>query len=207
MVFPSVMLVDYIRVYQRKSNQNIGCSPPDYPTAEYIKSHMAAYTSERLWLFLILLVLKSDVDPNLTQWRSGVSGGAGYSWPKNQLVSVWKLLKLRPSNVDPFSVRTTTGRRLLAFCGLFSLDTIILYHRSLFFLHCMDLVWLFERLYCVYGISALGTHHYTLDQFAMQPGSKFYRRFFSWIINTFLFVILLLRNWWSCMPISFTFLL
>lgn len=68
MTFPTVMLVDYVRVYQRTSNQNIGCSPPDYPTADYIKAHMAAYTNA-----------------NLTQWRSGVQGGAGYSWPKNQL--------------------------------------------------------------------------------------------------------------------------
>lgn len=68
MTFPAVMLIDYIRVYQRTSSQNIGCSPPDYPTADYINAHMAAYTN-----------------PNLTQWRGGVPGGAGYSWPKNQL--------------------------------------------------------------------------------------------------------------------------
>jgi len=32
-------------------------------------------------------------DPNLTRWKSDVVGGAGYSWPRNELVSV--LLPLR----------------------------------------------------------------------------------------------------------------
>ena len=30
------MLVDYVRVYQRNGETNIGCDPKDYPTADYI---------------------------------------------------------------------------------------------------------------------------------------------------------------------------
>ena len=39
------MRIDYVRVYQRVGHTNVGCSPPDYPTADYIQSHLAAYTS------------------------------------------------------------------------------------------------------------------------------------------------------------------
>lgn len=46
MEFPGIMLVDYVRVYQRTDATNIGCDPPDYPTSQYIKDHMVAYTSE-----------------------------------------------------------------------------------------------------------------------------------------------------------------
>ncbi|KAJ7228320.1 concanavalin A-like lectin/glucanase, partial [Mycena pura] len=45
MVFPAEMLVDYVRVYQRDDEKNIGCDPPDYPTMEYISNHDVAYTS------------------------------------------------------------------------------------------------------------------------------------------------------------------
>lgn len=45
MVFPAIMLVDYVRVYQRSGSTNIGCNPPDYPTMDYINNHQAAYTS------------------------------------------------------------------------------------------------------------------------------------------------------------------
>lgn len=33
------MYVDYVRVYQRKGHENIGCDPPDYPTADYINRY------------------------------------------------------------------------------------------------------------------------------------------------------------------------
>jgi hypothetical protein len=46
MVFPALMLVDYIRVYQRTGETNIGCDPPDYPTADYIQRHPDTYGSK-----------------------------------------------------------------------------------------------------------------------------------------------------------------
>ncbi|KAJ8456590.1 hypothetical protein ONZ45_g18658 [Pleurotus djamor] len=51
LIFPAEMLIDYVRVYQRRGSQNVGCSPPDYPTADYINSHPEAYSN-----------------PNLTTW-------------------------------------------------------------------------------------------------------------------------------------------
>jgi hypothetical protein len=45
MTFPAEMLIDYVRVYQREGNTNIGCDPPDYPTADYISRHPEAYSS------------------------------------------------------------------------------------------------------------------------------------------------------------------
>ncbi|KIY51861.1 SKN1-domain-containing protein, partial [Fistulina hepatica ATCC 64428] len=53
MMFPAEMLIDYVRVYQRKDQKNVGCDPPDYPTSEYIDAHMSAYSN-----------------PNLTSWDS-----------------------------------------------------------------------------------------------------------------------------------------
>ena len=45
MVFPAIMQVDYVRVYQRKGQTNIGCDPADYPTKTYIDNHPDAYSS------------------------------------------------------------------------------------------------------------------------------------------------------------------
>lgn len=38
--FPVEMLVDYVRVYQRKGQTDIGCDPPNYPTANCIAKHL-----------------------------------------------------------------------------------------------------------------------------------------------------------------------
>ncbi|KAH7906855.1 glycoside hydrolase family 16 protein [Hygrophoropsis aurantiaca] len=46
--FPAVMLVDYIRVYQPKDSHNIGCDPPNFPTAAYIDTYREAYTNNNL---------------------------------------------------------------------------------------------------------------------------------------------------------------
>ncbi|CAE7227715.1 unnamed protein product [Rhizoctonia solani] len=63
--WPTSMLVDWIRVYQPKGAQNIGCSPPDYPTADYINTYIEAYTNA-----------------NLTTWVDDY----GQVFPKNRLV-------------------------------------------------------------------------------------------------------------------------
>ncbi|KAJ1309915.1 hypothetical protein OPQ81_006674 [Rhizoctonia solani] len=59
--FPATMLIDYVRVYQRAGHENIGCDPPNYPTADYINQHIAAYTN-----------------PNLTTWDA-----ANFTFPRN----------------------------------------------------------------------------------------------------------------------------
>jgi len=61
LVFPSKMLIDYVRVYQRDGQENWGCDPGDHPTTQYIEDHIDAYTN-----------------PNLTTWDS-----AGYKFPRN----------------------------------------------------------------------------------------------------------------------------
>ncbi|KAJ6538483.1 beta-glucan synthesis-associated [Mycena vulgaris] len=60
MVFPAEMLIDYVRVYQRDGETNVGCNPSDYPTSDYINNHYSAYTN-----------------PNVTQWQ--------WDRPKNSL--------------------------------------------------------------------------------------------------------------------------
>jgi len=82
MMFPSEFLIDYVRVYQRKGQMNIGCDPKDYPTADYIKAHPAAYLGECRVVFFFgecgADVGGGWVDPNVTAWN--------YKWPKNGLV-------------------------------------------------------------------------------------------------------------------------
>ena len=40
---PAYMLVDYIRVYQRGDKMNVGCSPPEKPTDQWINCHKEDY--------------------------------------------------------------------------------------------------------------------------------------------------------------------
>ncbi|ODV91869.1 glycoside hydrolase family 16 protein [Tortispora caseinolytica NRRL Y-17796] len=65
LVFPTIMRVDYVRIYQDTSDPNsqITCDPPGYPTVDYIANHPAAYKNV-----------------NATSWSM-----AGYSFPKNKL--------------------------------------------------------------------------------------------------------------------------
>ena len=39
----------------------------------------------------------TPTDPNLTAWKDGVQGGAGYPWPRNELVSVLYLIYTTPN--------------------------------------------------------------------------------------------------------------
>ncbi|KZP15520.1 glycoside hydrolase family 16 protein [Athelia psychrophila] len=55
--YPVTMKVDYIRVYQPKNAKNIGCDPPDFPTASYINKYIDAYSN---W--------------NYTTWVDGFNG-------------------------------------------------------------------------------------------------------------------------------------
>lgn len=46
LAFPAEMTIDYVRVYQRKDEINIGCNPERYPTKTYIDDHLDAYSGE-----------------------------------------------------------------------------------------------------------------------------------------------------------------
>lgn len=49
--YPVTMSVDYIRVYQPKDAINYGCSPPDFPTADYINQYVLSLSlSPASWL-------------------------------------------------------------------------------------------------------------------------------------------------------------
>ncbi|TEB38988.1 beta-glucan synthesis-associated protein [Coprinellus micaceus] len=63
LTFPTTMRVDWVRVYQPKNAANVGCSPKDFPTEEYINNNIGAY-----------------MNPNLTTW----TGDYGKSFPKSK---------------------------------------------------------------------------------------------------------------------------
>jgi len=63
--FPVTMRIDYVRVYQPPNAINLGCDPEDYPTADYIESHLNIYQNV-----------------NLTSFKDG-----GYLFPKNKLLN------------------------------------------------------------------------------------------------------------------------
>ncbi|KAH6904391.1 killer toxin resistant protein [Coprinopsis sp. MPI-PUGE-AT-0042] len=48
---PAVMSIDWIRVYQPANAINVGCNPPDYPTASYIEQFPEAYTNANHTIF------------------------------------------------------------------------------------------------------------------------------------------------------------
>jgi len=49
--FPAVMYINYIRVYQDPNAKNIGCSPKDFPTEDYINSLPGLYGNYNLTTF------------------------------------------------------------------------------------------------------------------------------------------------------------
>ncbi|CAO1624950.1 unnamed protein product [Sympodiomycopsis kandeliae] len=65
--FPGKYLIDHVRVYQTKGQENVGCDPPDFPTKKYIEKHAEAYNN-----------------PNLTVWGD-LKGGYGQPWPRNRM--------------------------------------------------------------------------------------------------------------------------
>ncbi|THU79985.1 SKN1-domain-containing protein [Dendrothele bispora CBS 962.96] len=65
LTFPTVMRIDWIRVYQPSNAVNIGCDPADFPTKAYINEYIEAYTN-----------------PNLTTWHDDFK----QTVPKNKLV-------------------------------------------------------------------------------------------------------------------------
>lgn len=61
--FPLHMRVNYVRVYQPSDSISMTCDPPNYPTTNYINSHLAAYMNN-----------------NHTSWKM-----AGFTYPKNKI--------------------------------------------------------------------------------------------------------------------------
>ncbi|WFC99881.1 hypothetical protein MYAM1_002627 [Malassezia yamatoensis] len=68
--FPAVMRISYVRVWQEPDKIRTSCSPPDFPTKDYIERHKEAYTNSQL----------------RTWTDSRENGGYGKAFPKNMLV-------------------------------------------------------------------------------------------------------------------------
>ncbi|KAL8286536.1 hypothetical protein RQP46_004553 [Phenoliferia psychrophenolica] len=49
--FPATLRIDYVRVYQKKGQINIGCDPADFPTSKYINDHPLLYDNPQLVTF------------------------------------------------------------------------------------------------------------------------------------------------------------
>jgi beta-glucanase (GH16 family) len=54
--FPTIMHIDYVRIYQKKGEEMITCDPPGYPTTEYIKNHPVAYRNPNMTVSSYFLV-------------------------------------------------------------------------------------------------------------------------------------------------------
>jgi beta-glucanase (GH16 family) len=48
LVFPTIMYIDYVRIYQKPGQTSITCDPPGYPTTDYIANHADAYNNPNL---------------------------------------------------------------------------------------------------------------------------------------------------------------
>ena len=46
--FPTIMHIDYVRIYQKEGEEMITCDPPGYPTTKYIADHPKAYRNPNL---------------------------------------------------------------------------------------------------------------------------------------------------------------
>lgn len=88
-VFPAVMKVDWIRIYQRKGQTDIGCDPEGYPTTKYIQDHIEAYTNPNF-----TVRIQSDLSlANSGLWANACrnvpqiwSEYTDEPWPKNKLL-------------------------------------------------------------------------------------------------------------------------
>jgi hypothetical protein len=51
--FPTIMHIDYVRLYQEAGQTITTCDPPGYPTTEYIANHADAYNNPNLTVSLL----------------------------------------------------------------------------------------------------------------------------------------------------------
>ena len=48
LIFPTIMHIDYVRLYQKPGATSITCDPPGFPTTEYIAAHPGPYNNPNL---------------------------------------------------------------------------------------------------------------------------------------------------------------
>jgi beta-glucanase (GH16 family) len=51
--FPTIMHIDYVRIYQKAGQTSVTCDPPGYPTTQYIEDHLAAYHNPNFTVCLL----------------------------------------------------------------------------------------------------------------------------------------------------------
>lgn len=68
--FPTVLSIDYIRVYQHPDNINYGCDPVDFPTQSYIEQCVKhiSWTNWPLLKFHWFRYEEAYYNPLLTTW-------------------------------------------------------------------------------------------------------------------------------------------
>lgn len=76
LTFPTVMHIDYVRLYQKPGQESVTCDPPGYPTTEYIVNHPKAYRNPNLTVCVPCLVLCSMWRTLLTRLISAL-GSSG----------------------------------------------------------------------------------------------------------------------------------
>jgi beta-glucanase (GH16 family) len=62
--FPTIMHIDYVRLYQNKSDVSVTCDPPGFPTTQYIADHPIAYKNPNMTVrppLTIYLVLDGGI--------------------------------------------------------------------------------------------------------------------------------------------------
>ncbi|CZR62244.1 related to KRE6 Glucan synthase subunit [Phialocephala subalpina] len=58
--FPTIMHIDYVRIYQKPGQTSVTCDPPGYPTTEYIKQHPVAYNNPNLTVSFLYSIVDWD---------------------------------------------------------------------------------------------------------------------------------------------------
>jgi beta-glucanase (GH16 family) len=80
LLFPTVMHIDYVRLYQKPDQTSVTCDPPGYPTTEYISAHPEPYNNPNLTVSTPPSNSLSSPTNSQQAWNE-----TGYSWPKNTL--------------------------------------------------------------------------------------------------------------------------
>ena len=79
LTYPATMRIDYVRVYQKAGTEDgLTCDPPNFPTADYINTHMEAYTNVNYTLWSDYTNVSGFRDERGNGWAS--SSAADITW-------------------------------------------------------------------------------------------------------------------------------
>lgn len=66
LTFPVTFRIDYVRVWQKEGQENVGCDPKDFPTSDYINNHPDIYNNPNITVF---------TESNYTKPRNSLAAG------------------------------------------------------------------------------------------------------------------------------------